>query len=284
MNKAQFLVWLKTPANQRHSLVMGILNVTPNSFYDGGRYISPTIAYERAQAMIEQGVDLIDIGGESSKPGAETISLNEELGRVIPVIERICASNDVCVSIDTCKPVVMQAAIAAGAACINDISALTADAAAVSTAARLQVPICLMHMKGSPRDMQKTPHYERHVVDEINDFFKQRIAICVEAGIARDLLILDPGFGFGKSVEHNIQLTRQFHAFQQHQLPLLFGVSRKSTIGAILKQTPDDRLPGGLALAVFAVTQGASIIRTHDVAETKQALIMLDVIRKGLGE
>ncbi len=283
MNKEQFTVWLKTPANQRNSLVMGILNVTPNSFYDGGHYITPSLAYDQAQAMIEQGVDLIDIGGESSKPGAEPVSLNDELDRVIPVIERVCASNDICVSIDTRKPAVMQAAIAAGAACINDISALMADDA-VSTAARLQVPVCLMHMKGLPRDMQEAPHYDTHVVEEINDFFKQRIAICLEAGIARDRLILDPGFGFGKSVQHNIQLTRQFSAFQQHQLPLLLGVSRKSTIGAILKQTLADRLPGGLALAVYAVTQGASIIRTHDVAETKQALIILDVIRQGLGE
>lgn len=269
--------------DQRYSLVMGILNVTPNSFYDGGRYINPNLAYERAQAMIEQGVDIIDIGGETSKPGAEPVSLNQELDRVIPVIERICASSDICVSIDTCKPAVMQAAVAAGASFINDISALMTDDA-VSTAARLDVPVCLMHMKGSPRFMQNAPHYDTNVVAEINDFFKQRIAICLDAGIARDQLILDPGFGFGKSVQHNILLTRQFHTFQQHQLPLLLGVSRKSTLGAILKQTISDRLPGGLALAVFAVTQGASIIRTHDIAETKQALMMLDVIRKGLGE
>ncbi|MDP3562188.1 MAG: dihydropteroate synthase [Legionellaceae bacterium] len=281
MNKEQFAAWRK--ASQRRSLVMGILNITPDSFHDGGQFIGREQAYKHAQSMIDNGVDLIDIGGESSKPGAKPISLDEELNRVIPVIERICASTDMCISIDTTKPMVMQEAIKAGAAWINDIGALTTEDALV-TAAQLDVPICLMHMQGKPECMQQSPHYETDVIDEINYFFEQRIHACLEVGIARDRLILDPGFGFGKSVQHNIELIRRFHQFKQHQLPLLLGVSRKSTIGNILDQPLADRLAGGLALTTLAVMQGASIIRTHDVIETKQTLKIVDVVGRLVDE
>ena len=279
MNINQFLNWCDQSLEdcKRSSLVMGILNITHNSFYDGGSYLDHNLAYERAHAMIKEGVDIIDVGGESSKPGARPISLNEELDRVIPVIEKIRATSDVCISIDTCKPLVMQEAIAAGASCINDISALTADNA-LSIAASLEVPIILMHMKGRPIDMQVNPHYDGDLVDEINSFFKQRIAACLNAGIARNLLILDPGFGFGKSVQHNIEIMRRIQEFRAHKLPLLLGVSRKSTLLHILNQGCSDLLYAGVALTVFAATQGASIFRTHDILATKQALQTIDFI------
>jgi len=283
MNQDEFTIWRQTPHEARcRSLIMGILNVTPNSFYDGGSYYDNlALACERAQDMIVQGVDIIDIGGESSKPGVEPVSLDEELERVIPVIERIRALSDICISIDTYKPEVMIAAVTAGATMINDIYALATNEA-LATAAKLDVPVCLMHMQGSPSNMQDAPHYAGDVVDEINYFFEQRITACLHAGMRREQFILDPGFGFGKSAQHNIQIIKRFHELRQHQLPLLLGVSRKSTIGIILGDMSADRLLGGLALTAPAVLQGACIMRTHDVAETKQTLSVLDVINKGL--
>lgn len=275
MNKQQFLTWLK---NQPNALVMGVLNVTPDSFYDGGRYTSLNSAYQRAQTMINEGVDIIDIGGESTRPGAKSPSDNEELDRVIPIIEHIRAASDICISIDTSKPLVMQEAVKVGANLINDVRALSQDSA-LSIVAKLNVPLCLMHMQGSPVSMQNNPQYT-DLIKEINLFFEQRILACLNAGIKREYIILDPGFGFGKSAAHNLLMIKQLNAFQQHHLPLLLGVSRKSTIGAILQQPPTKRLPGSLALAVFAVLQGVSIIRTHDVAEMRQALMMIEQINK----
>ncbi|MDA9272164.1 dihydropteroate synthase [bacterium] len=256
---------------------MGVLNVTSDSFSDGGLYLDHDKAYERAQHLIEQGADLIDIGGESVQPGAKSISIDEELSRVIPVIERIRSTSDICISIDTCKALVMQEALSAGANLINDIHALTGDGA-LSVAAHFDVPVCLMHMQGEPASMQVNPHYTEDVVDVINTFFQERITACIQAGIARERIILDPGFGFGKSVQHNLILMNRLSAFQQHNLPVLIGVSRKSTIGAILKKTVSERLSGGLALAVFAALQGVAMIRTHDVDETNQALQMIDAV------
>ena len=256
---------------------MGILNVTPNSFSDGGYHLDVNHAYHRAQEMIEHGADIIDIGGESSKPGAETVSHAEELARVIPVIECIRGASDICISIDTCKAEVMQAAVTAGASIINDIKALT-DVASLAVASRLKVPVCLMHMQGNPQMMQENPTYSSDVIDEINLFFQQRIVACLNAGISRENLILDPGFGYGKTVHHNLCIVNRFGEFRQHHLPLLLGVSRKSTIGAVLRKAVNERLSGGIATAVFAALQGVSIIRTHDVNETNQALQMLHAI------
>lgn len=261
----------------RKPLVMGILNVTPDSFSDGARYLEPKQAFLHAQRMLEQGADIIDIGGESTKPGAEEVSFEEELKRVIPVIERLRAISDICISIDTCKAEVMQAAINAGASFINDITALTRDGS-LDVAARLNVPVCLMHMQGTPKSMQNNPHYANDIIDEINLFFQQRIEVCLSAGLLRERLILDPGFGFGKTVQHNLSMVKRLTEFQQHGLPIMLGVSRKSTIGAVLQKSEVERLSGGLAATVFAALQGVSIIRTHDVDETNQALQMVHAI------
>jgi dihydropteroate synthase len=266
----------ETRAHFNKPLIMAVLNITPDSFSDGGLALDPSAAQEKAISFIEQGADLIDIGGESTKPGATPVSCEEELQRVIPVITGIRRFSDICISIDTSKPEVMQAAAETGASMINDVRALTSPGA-LSMAAHLKLPICLMHMKGDPETMQQNPEY-LDVVDEINNYFIERIDACVKAGIPRELLILDPGFGFGKTVKHNMQLIKRLKEFQYHYRPLLLGASRKTTIGAILNKMPSERLVGGLTLAVFAALQGINIIRTHDVEETKQALNMLDAI------
>jgi len=256
---------------------MGVLNVTPDSFSDGGKFLDPTHACKQAILMVEQGADIIDIGGESSKPGALPVSSSEELARVIPVIEQIRAISDVCISVDTCKAQVMEEAVIAGASLINDISAFS-DPAALAIAAHRSVPICLMHMKGLPQTMQEDPQYVDDVVLEINDFFQQRIQTCVDAGIARERIIIDPGFGFGKTIQHNMLLIKRFAEFQQHNQPLLLGVSRKSTLGAILEKPVNERLIGGIVISVLATLQGVALIRTHDVDETQQALKMIQAI------
>jgi dihydropteroate synthase len=256
---------------------MGILNVTPDSFSDGGHFLEVSAACQHAEQMLTQGVDIIDIGGESTKPGAEEIPCSEELARIIPVIEHIRAVSDICISVDTSKAEVMQAAIEAGASLINDVAALSGDGA-LAVAADLKVPVCLMHMQGAPKSMQNNPHYADNVVDEINQFFQQRIEACLAAGFSREQLILDPGFGFGKSIQHNLCIVKRFSEFQQHALPLLLGVSRKSTIGAVLEKTVSERLTGSLATEIVAALQGVSIIRTHDVGETNQALQMVHAI------
>lgn len=261
----------------RKPLIMGVLNATPDSFSDGGFYLSLDKAYARAQAMIAMGADLIDIGGESTKPGALAVSCEAELERVIPLIERVRSVSDICISIDTSKALVMEAAITAGATWINDVKALMGEGS-MAIAARMNVPVCLMHMQGSPQTMQEKPQYKQGVMDEIQSFFQQRIEACLTAGLRRECLILDPGFGFGKSVQHNLYILKCLRQLQVHGLPLLLGVSRKSTIGAVLQKTVLDRLSGSTAAAVFAAMQGVSIIRTHDVEETNQALTMLNAI------
>ena len=272
MNKEQFKQWCEfhqassLEVKLRKPLIMAVLNVTPDSFSDGGKFLKTEDALLQAHKMIADGADLIDIGGESSRPGALPITCEEELARVIPVIERLCKESEVCISIDTTKAQVMHAAIHAGASIINDISALNSEES-LAVAAELDVPICLMHMQGEPRTMQNFPHYTHDVVDEINAFFQQRIELCVAAGIKRKHLILDPGFGFGKTPEHNLRVVKHFTKLKQHKLPLMLGVSRKSTLGTILKSPVEKRLAGGLAIAVYAALQGVSLIRTHDVAE-----------------
>jgi dihydropteroate synthase len=258
-------------------LIMGIVNATSDSFSDGGKFLHPERACEHVLKMITEGADIIDVGGESTRPFAEEVSVDLELSRVIPVIENIRKHSDICLSIDTSKPEVMKAAIHAGADIINDVYALRAKGA-IETAALLAVPVCLMHMQGSPKIMQQKPNYPHGVVSDIMRFFVARIKACKQGGIHDSLLILDPGFGYGKSVNDNLKLMYHLELFHEFNLPLLLGVSRKSTIGTILSKEVDERLIGGLALAVYAAQKRVGIIRTHDVDETNQALTMIEAI------
>lgn len=256
---------------------MGILNITPDSFSDGGRFTHPESALRRALSMVEEGADIIDIGGESSRPGAEAVGLNEELDRVIPVIELIRENSDICISIDTYKAGVMREAVSAGAALVNDITALE-SVAARKLVAELKVPVCLMHMQGTPQTMQDKPFYASSVTDEIHQFFISRIQLCIESGIVPEQIILDPGFGFGKTVRHNLQILQRVAEFTMHQRPLLLGVSRKSTIGEVLQKKVEERMVGSLSASLFAAFEGVSLLRTHDVSEMKQGLQMIDAI------
>jgi dihydropteroate synthase len=259
----------------RQPRVMGVLNVTPDSFSDGGQHAQLETALTHARALLAQGADFIDVGGESTRPGAVEVSEQEELDRTIPVIERLAAEIAVPISIDTQKPAVMRAAVAAGASLINDVAALRAEGA-LAAAADLNVPVCLMHMQGAPRTMQQTPHYV-DVVSEVADFLQARAAACVEAGIPHEHILLDPGFGFGKTLDHNVTLMQGLPQLTELGYPLLIGVSRKSMIGMLAGSVEEpvaveQRLAGSVAAALFAVTQGAAILRVHDVAESVQAL------------
>ncbi len=251
--------------------VMGILNLTPDSFSDGGRFVSIDTALDHARRMVREGADIIDLGGESTRPGAGEVSAAEEIERVVPVIERLAAELPVPLSVDTSKPEVMRAAVAAGAGMINDVRALRAPGA-LTAAARLGVPVCLMHMQGEPRTMQAAPQYA-DVVAEVSAFLVARGQDCVEAGIPRSRLVLDPGFGFGKTLAHNLELLRRLAELAALRLPLLVGISRKSMIGALLGGAPvDGRLFGSLAGALVAMQRGARILRVHDVGPTVEAL------------
>jgi len=256
--------------------VMGILNITPDSFSDGGDFLSFDLAMEQAQRMVEEGAAIIDVGGESTRPGAPSVAEMEELDRVIPVIEGIANTLSVPISIDTSKPNVMRAAVAAGAGLINDVQALQTPGA-IDTAADLGVPVCLMHMQGEPRTMQKNPRYN-NVVSEVKVFLTQRIDCCIAAGISHDRLLIDPGFGFGKTLDHNLALLRDLQELMALDLPILVGISRKSMIGALLDEPAGRRIFGGLAAAVLAVERGARIIRTHDVKPTADALAVTAAI------
>ncbi|PLX54862.1 MAG: dihydropteroate synthase [Chromatiales bacterium] len=251
-------------------VVMGILNVTPDSFSDGGAYPDTAQAAARARQMVEEGAELIDVGGESTRPGAAAVDSETEISRVVPVIEAIRASCDAVISIDTSKPEVMQAAVAAGAAFINDVRALR-EPGALEVAASLEVPVCLMHMQGQPRTMQDAPDYD-DVVTDVAAFLGERVESCCRAGMARERLVIDPGFGFGKTLRHNLLLLNNLHRLTEFGLPVLVGISRKSMIGAILDRAVDQRLYGSLAAATISLMKGASIIRTHDVAPTVDAL------------
>jgi dihydropteroate synthase len=259
-------------ANDRagRPLVMGVLNVTPDSFSDGGRYVSVEQALRRALAMAAEGADIIDVGGESTRPGAAAVSAEEELGRVIPVIEAIRRELDLPVSLDTSRPEVMAAGCAAGADMLNDVRALQLPGA-LEMAARLGVPVCLMHMQGRPENMQADPHYQ-DVVADVCAFLRARIAAARGAGIAERSLILDPGFGFGKTLEHNLALLAGLPKLCELGYPVLAGLSRKSLLGKLLGRELPERLPGSLALALLAAERGADILRVHDVAPTVDAL------------
>ncbi len=252
--------------NKSHSpLIMGILNITPDSFSDGSQYNNVEQAFERARQMQQAGVDIIDIGGESTRPGAADVSAEQEIERVVPVISRI-KKLGIAISIDTSKSQVMQAAVEAGATMINDVRALTEENA-LQMAARLKVPVCLMHMQGQPRSMQKVPDYQ-NVVQQVIRFLLQRVKACENAGIDKSLVSIDPGFGFGKSLSHNLKLLEQLERIVELGFPVLAGLSRKSMLGEITNKSVEQRLSASLAVAQIAMQKGARIIRVHDVAET----------------
>ena len=251
--------------------VMGILNVTPDSFSDGGKYNSLSTAIEHASKMINNGATIVDVGGESSRPGAGIISTEEELHRVIPVVEALAQRFDIWISVDTSKPEVIFEAASAGAHIINDIRSLSMPGA-IDAAAKTGLPVCLMHMQGQPADMQKAPTYD-DVVAEVSLFFSRQVQRCMNAGIKRQNIILDPGFGFGKTRDHNYKLLSSLNYFNQYGLPILAGMSRKSMLGAVIGNVgPDQRLNVTVASSVIAALQGAHIVRVHDVKETYEAL------------
>ena len=250
--------------------VMGILNITPDSFSDGGRFTAPAVALVHARQMAADGAAIIDIGGESTRPGAESVTEQEEIDRVVPVIEALHSAVDVPISVDTSKPGVMRAAVAAGAVMINDVRALQAKGA-LDAAAQLQQAVCLMHMQGQPATMQEAPQYD-DVVAEVTQFLSLRVAECLQAGLGKDLIVVDPGFGFGKTPADNIELLANLRQLLDIGSPLMIGVSRKSTLGAITGREVSGLLPASIAAAVIAVERGAHIVRAHDVAETVDAL------------
>lgn len=256
--------------------VMGILNVTPDSFSDGGRFSQRDAAMRHAEAMLQAGATLIDVGGESTRPGARAVSPVEELERVAPVVEAIAAELDVIISVDTSTPAVMRETARLGAGLINDVRSLQRDGA-LDAAADSGLPVCLMHMRGEPTTMQQNPQYT-DVLAEVRDFLAERMAACATAGIAVERLILDPGFGFAKTLEHNLSLFKHMEALHGLGRPLLVGVSRKSMIGKVLGHEVGGRLYGSLGLAALAITKGAHILRVHDVAETVDVVRMLTAV------
>ncbi|KAB7628422.1 dihydropteroate synthase [Alkalilimnicola sp. S0819] len=269
------------PLDLSRPQVMGILNITPDSFSDGGVFLGGEAALERAHRMVAEGAAIIDIGGESTRPGAAGVSVQQELDRVLPVIEALAPTLPVPLSVDTTKPEVMAAAVDAGAGLINDVLALRAPGA-LEVVAALSVPVCLMHMQGEPRTMQRDPRYD-DVLQDVMGFLRGRLRACEDAGIARERLLLDPGFGFGKNLHHNCRLLKELASFQALGAPLLVGLSRKSMLGAIVDRPVTQRLPASLAAAVLAAERGASIIRVHDVADTVQALAVVEAVaREGL--
>ncbi|TBU82791.1 dihydropteroate synthase [Pseudomonas daroniae] len=256
--------------------VMGILNVTPDSFSDGGRFAMRDAALRHAERMVRAGATLIDIGGESTRPGAQAVSVEHELARVAPMVEAIAAELDVIISVDTSTPEVMRESARLGAGLINDVRSLQRDGA-LQAAAEAGLPICLMHMRGEPTTMQQSPQYD-DVLIAVEDFLRERLSACEQAGIPAERVVLDPGFGFAKTLEHNLSLFRRMPALHAFGLPLLVGVSRKSMIGAVLGREVDQRLYGSLALAALAVAKGASILRVHDVAETVDVVRMVAAV------
>jgi dihydropteroate synthase len=262
----------RTP-NLSPPAVLGVLNVTPDSFSDGGRFVGRDAALRHARQMIGEGAVIIDIGGESTRPGAAPVSPQEELDRVIPVVEALAAECEVVISVDTSTANVMRAAAAAGAGLINDVRALQRPGA-LQAAVQSGLPVCLMHMQGEPGTMQQAPHYQ-NVVVEVARFLQERVAVCEQAGLPRSKLLLDPGFGFGKTDEHNLALLAALPALAKEGMPVLAGLSRKSMIGRLLGRQIDERLIGSVTLALLAAERGARILRVHDVAETMDALRLL---------
>ncbi|SEA89184.1 Dihydropteroate synthase [Thiothrix caldifontis] len=257
--------------------VMGILNVTPDSFSDGGLFHGIDTALRHVEQMLQEGVDIIDVGGESTRPGAASVPIQVELDRVIPIIEAIRSRFAVPLSVDTSKPEVMLAAVAAGVSLINDVCALQ-QSGALEACAKLTVPVCLMHMQGQPRTMQQAPYYQ-DVIGDVRQFFQERIAVCELAGIDRKRLIVDPGFGFGKTLMHNVSLLRDLGEFSALGLPILVGLSRKTMIGNLLNNRPvHERVYGSVAAAVIAAMHGANIVRVHDVGATVDAIKLVNAV------
>ncbi|HDW8036397.1 dihydropteroate synthase [Yersinia enterocolitica] len=261
--------------------VMGILNVTPDSFSDGGRHNNLDKALQHAERMLSAGATLIDIGGESTRPGATEVSEQEELERVVPVVEALAKRFDVWLSVDTSKAVVITESARAGAHLINDIRSLQ-EPGALEAAAKTGLPVCLMHMQGQPQSMQQSPHYDDLMAD-VNQFFKHHIDRCIAAGIAKSKLLLDPGFGFGKNLAHNYQLLARLAELHHFELPLLVGMSRKSMVGQLLNVPPQQRVIGSVACAVIAAMQGAQIVRVHDVKETVEAMRVVEATLSAKG-
>ena len=258
-------------------LVMGVVNVTPDSFSDGGRFFDPEAAVSHARRLVAEGADIIDLGGESTRPGAAPVSEQEELNRVIPVLQALAAL-DKPISVDTRRPAVMKAVLAAGASMINDIQAL-AEPYALEAVAATGCAVCLMHMKGEPRTMQREPRYD-DVVGEVKAFLKEAVRRCRFAGIGADRIVADPGFGFGKTVEHNLAVLRRLPEFASLGVPLLAGLSRKSTIGHLTGRPVGERLAGSLAMALLALQGGARILRVHDVKETRDVIAVWQAYRE----
>ncbi|MCP4931124.1 MAG: dihydropteroate synthase [Candidatus Marinimicrobia bacterium] len=274
MNNEQLQTWLNKPSN---TLIMGILNVTPDSFSDGGKFDTPEQAASHASKMIEDGADIIDIGGESTRPGAEPVSIDEELNRTIPVIEAIRDQSDCIISIDTYKSKVAESALDAGANMVNDISGLTFDEGMASLVAEKETPVVIMHIKGTPLDMQKEPHYE-DLMEEIKDYFTAKIAKAKEAGIPNTNIILDPGIGFGKRLEDNFELIRELKQICAMEYPILIGPSRKSFIGTVLNLPITERLEGTLASITAGVMNGARIVRVHDIMAVRRTIAITEKI------
>jgi dihydropteroate synthase len=255
-------------------LIMGVVNITPDSFSDGGRYFDASAAVVHARQLAKDGADIIDLGGESTRPGAAPVSEEEELRRVLPVLEKI---SDLCVSLDTRRPAVMKAALAAGASMINDVDALSAPGAREAVAPT-DCAVCLMHKKGEPATMQRDPHYD-DVVDEVKSFLKQRIEAAKAAGIAARRIVVDPGFGFGKTAQHNLELLRKLSELKKLGVPVLAGLSRKSTLGKLTGRPVEERLAGSLAMALLALQGGATILRVHDVKETRDVIAVWEAYK-----
>jgi dihydropteroate synthase len=281
-NPKQFLDCNGRELDLSRPVVMGILNVTPDSFSDGGVFLSRDNAIAQALRMAQEGAGIIDVGGESTRPGARPVSAQEEMDRVLPVVEALHSRIHLPISIDTSKPEVMRAAVAAGAGFINDVQALRAGGA-LAAAVELKVPVCLMHMQGEPRIMQDRPEYA-DVVGEVRDFLKERLDACMDAGIPASRLVVDPGFGFGKTLEHNIELLRGLKKLCSLGAPVLAGLSRKSMIGKALGLPVEQRLHASVALALMAVQQGARIVRVHDVGPTVEALRMWSAVYPNSGK
>jgi len=266
---------------RQHPLIQGVLNVTPDSFFDGGQlYRSGRLDIDqvlhRVEQMHSEGVDIVDVGGESTRPGAASVSEQQELDRVIPVVAAIASRFDLPTSVDTSTAKVITESVAAGATMINDVRALRREGA-IEAVVAADVPVCLMHMAGEPGDMQQNPEYSE-VVDDVSQFLLQRVEVCERAGIRRERMLLDPGFGFGKNLQHNIDLFKGLSKIAELGFPLLVGVSRKSMIGAILDRGVEQRMVGSVALAMLAVQRGANILRVHDIAATRDALKMLAAV------
>ncbi|KMV74100.1 dihydropteroate synthase [Rosenbergiella epipactidis] len=261
--------------------IMGILNMTPDSFSDGGRHKTLVDAITHANEMVIAGATILDIGGESTRPGADDVSVEDELARVIPVVEALSQRFEVWISVDTSKPEVIRAAAAAGAHLINDIRSLN-EPGAREAAADVDLPVCLMHMQGEPKSMQHSPSYQQ-IITEVDSFLATEIERCIAAGIRRENILIDPGFGFGKNLQHNYELLANLSHFHHFDLPLLVGMSRKSMIGQLLNVGPTQRLSGSLACAVIAAIQGAQIIRVHDVKESVEAIRVVEATLRAKG-